>query len=132
MTADMTEEHKAPVAGWAAGSVSEILNAAADLIEPEGAWTQGMFARKADGHSTGPILPEAVCFCAVGGLMRAAGGVGSLAYHDAFNRLNAMARRAGFMHVANWNDDTRRTQAEVVAALRQAAKLSAAPGGGEA
>lgn len=108
-------------------SVSEVLAAAADLLEKPGAWTQGVFARRENGRNAGPTYDDAVCFCAVGAVMRVVGGSRSPAYYDAFNRLNAMARRKHFMHVAMWNDAPERTQAEVVTALRQAARQASNP-----
>ncbi len=96
----------------------EVLEAAADLLEKPGAWTQGAHARNAAGA---PMLvgsrPDAVCWCALGALDRMA------PTNDLWDAtVQAMKEVVG--HVADFNDATGRTQAEVVAALRQAARQS--------
>lgn len=101
-------------------NVSEILNKAADLIEPEGAWTQGHFARRADGAKTGWTEEDASCFCVSGAIKRVAP-----ASWEAWNKFDAYCRQRGFAHMATWNDAPERTQAEVVAALRAAAEKAA-------
>ncbi len=49
-------------------STLETLKAARALIEDPERWTQGAFARDAEGHSTPPCSPDAVCWCATGAL----------------------------------------------------------------
>lgn len=100
-----------------AKTVADILTAAADLIAPEGGWTQGTFARDSEGKQTGWRDPEAACFCVSGAIARANGGLWT-----AWNAFDAYCRKRGFRHMAEFNDEPRRTQAEVVAALRQAAE----------
>ena len=106
-------------------TVSDILNAAADLIEPEGCWTQGAYARAAGGHVTPHRENTAVCFCAAGAIYRATDaeiGMSPPAIAAAFEAaLDAM----GVRRISEFNDAPGRTQAEVVAALRKAAKGSA-------
>lgn len=98
---------------------SDILSAAADLIEPEGRWTQGVYARR-DGRQVAiQDIEDADCFCAVGAIKRITGGPVSGYLTDV---LNGIGRRRGYDHVAAWNDAPERKQAEVVAALRQAAE----------
>jgi hypothetical protein len=94
-------------------SVADSLEKAADLIEPEGAWTQGCYARLADGETTGSFNPDAVCWCALGAIQKTGGG------RDAFSALYDMMPADGL--VSPWNDAPERTQAEVVAKLREAA-----------
>jgi hypothetical protein len=98
-------------------SVSEILDAAADLIEPEGAWTQGTWARKASGSLTSAHFEDAVCFCARGAIVRA----GNFPLTAELPRLNDLAGFRNAAEMARWNDAPERTQAEVVAKLREAA-----------
>lgn len=105
---------------------TEVLEAAADLLEKPGAWTTGVFARDAAGHQVGLRDDRATCFCLAGAIEKAAQN-GTFAFREAFDIMDAMARRAGFRHVAAWNDAPGRTQAEVVATLRQASRR-----GGEA
>jgi hypothetical protein len=93
---------------------SEALAKAADLIEPEGAWRQGPSLR--DGAQ-----------CAVNALAAATrqgqswGAMIDFAYQ-------AIGLDAGSMALSEWNDAPGRTQAEVVAALRQAAELARSEG----
>lgn len=97
-------------------SPAEVLEAAADLLEKPGAWTQGSFARTASGASESPFSPAASCFCLRGALCR----VSNRRLHDL---LEVETKALGFptaAAMARWNDHPSRTQAEVVAALRQA------------
>jgi hypothetical protein len=85
-------------------SVAEVLDAAADLIEPEGAWTQGEWG--SDG-----------CWCLDGALMAAKGSC------QTWPELEAVRNAIGpeCETAIGWNDAPERTQAEVVAKLREAA-----------
>lgn len=106
-------------------TVSDVLSKAADLIEPEGAWTQGTWARRADGSTPyGEISDEdAVCFCALGAIWRVCGAINITA-----NRAeDALGTVLGKFTVGEWNDLNGRTQAEVVAALREASKRASTP-----
>lgn len=49
-------------------SALEILKAAREKISIPEAWTQGTFARRADGHITTTTHPDAVCWCAAGAI----------------------------------------------------------------
>lgn len=100
-------------------NVADILDKAADLIEPEGAWTQGAFARTADGEScsSGSSDPRAVCWCVGGAINRASGQERPTDAHNVFQRLIPCGE-------FEWNDAPERTQAEVVAKLREAARLA--------
>jgi hypothetical protein len=99
-------------------SIANILDKAADLIEPEGAWTQGAWIeRRADRR----------CMCAEGALATAEHVEPSEAYErEATQFFFRWLRDSGEMpdpgsDIADWNDDPKRTQAEVVAKLREAA-----------
>lgn len=105
-------------------NVSEVLNQAADVLEPEGAWTQGALWRTPDGTYE---EDGAVCFCIQGALYlvteRIAGGVGEgdAVREEAEDFLETLLGRT----IPGWNDDPERTQAEVVAKLREAAEQAA-------
>ena len=105
------------------GSVSEILVAAADLLEKPGAWTQGALALGAEGEHVNVDSSSAVCFCVVGAIRRASGyertPEKTIPVREALCALLGLAND-GVALVA-WNDNPKRTPAEVVAALRQAA-----------
>lgn len=112
-------------------TVAEVLDAAADLIEPEGKWTQGAFSRNADGAADADedetTAVEPVCWCALGALAEVSGKstldsyVFALAYPDRAAPGYAALRAFIGGEVADWNDAPERTQAEVVAKLREAA-----------
>lgn len=90
-------------------SVADVLDAAASLIEPAGAWIQG--------EEASTNLAGAACYCAMGAVaVVCPPGL----YHAAWG----FARQACGGSVTRFNDDSTRTQAEVVAALRQAASLA--------
>lgn len=102
--------------------VRDILNAAADLLEKPGAWTQGYYANRDDGGHTDALSDDAVCWCSLGAIARVAG-----AYPEsdrggpAFEAADVLEKVVG-SYVADFNDKTGRTQAEVVAAFRKAAE----------
>lgn len=50
-------------------SVKEILVAARDKIADEKNWTQGEFARDANGDDVNAVSNKAVCWCAIGSLI---------------------------------------------------------------
>jgi hypothetical protein len=105
-------------------SVADVLDRAADLIEPEGAWTQGDIARTAQGQATRPESPDAVCWCAMGALMKVDGGYP----YKAIEAVEAIIRKPRGLpplrRLAWFNDNKRRTQAEVVAKIREAAAVA--------
>ncbi len=111
-------------------SESEILDAAADLIEPEGRWTQEKYARSEDGR--GSPLDAGICFCVVGAIAAVMGVEAWQA--ETSEPVSVLAQTLGFTDedpgadVECWNDAPDRTQAEVVAALRKAAQLAKATG----
>lgn len=95
-------------------SIADVLDRAADLIEPEGRWIQGYF-----GLST-----QAPSCCAVGAIGRVAG---ILHPKDAEcwideNAIPYLGMSANRLEL--WNDVSWRTQAEVVSKLREAAALA--------
>ena len=101
-------------------TVAETLRAAADLIEPEGAWTQGCLGRDQDGEPVfAADIGKATCFCMAGAIWRAAGKQALVL--AAFEALHPRMSHHG---IGSWNDASKRKQAEVVAALRAAADAS--------
>jgi hypothetical protein len=104
-------------------TIADILDAAADLIEPEGAWTQGVLGRDERGCIlTSNELGRAVSFCAAGAIQRAAG----LPFQTPEGAHRFVRKVIGRKEIGYWNDRPRRTQAEVVAKLREAAALARA------
>lgn len=98
-------------------SVADVLEEAAGLIEPEGAWTQKHIRLNAEGRYTANGS-EAVCWCVVGATMAVTGIVASMAADRYFAEFLG---ETGVDAVERWNDAPERTQAEVVAKLREAA-----------
>ena len=103
--------------------IAEVLRAAADLVEPEGAWTRGVYARGKDGQQVDPQSRRATCWCGVGAIIRA-GGWDSVFRAEKFLRVAARYRSQDAL--PHWQDRKGRTQADVVAALRKAADLAEA------
>ena len=94
-------------------TTAQVLRAAADLIEKPGAWKQ-----HGGNYRT--------TFCAAEAIGVAGGG--PLPEVAAANRFVAtMLGRS----IVSWNDAPKRTQAEVVSALRKAADLADASHGGD-
>jgi hypothetical protein len=103
-------------------TVSEILSAAADLIEPEGKWTQGYYARDQFGSDCEPEDSCAVCWCTIGAIERASEESVSDDC-EAYNAAEqAVAAALPGITIVSWNDAPERTQADVVAKLREAAE----------
>ena len=107
-------------------TVAEVLERAADLIEPEGAWTTDASARNQSGESVSVRNPDAVCFCALGAILRFGGG--AMNADDYFG--NFLQDRQNWLAIGHWNDAPGRTQAEVVPKLREAAAIARARGEG--
>jgi hypothetical protein len=118
-------------------SVAAVLERAADLIEPEGKWTQGDSARDANGNRLRAGTEEgAVCWCVLGAISKVVGHPASLLFGAAQKAL-ASVLPSEILPIfdddgdelpieASWNDAPERTQAEVVAKLREAAALAKA------
>lgn len=115
-------------------SVADVLERAADLIEPEGKWTQFHYARTKDGLPCSYDERKARCFCAMGAIGKVAGDhtldvraakvlgadlpVPNCAASLAPNVVVEIAA------ISAWNDAPERIQSEVVAKLREAAALA--------
>lgn len=109
-------------------SIADVLDAAADLIEPKGAWCDD-FAQDKNGN---PLRygsdPDAVCWCALGAVEHATGrALGcppevQALYYRAETLLDKMTPR-GILQFNRYNP-----QASVVAKVRQCAVLARASG----
>jgi len=102
-------------------SVADVLDRAADLIEPEGAWTQHVFARDGDRRTYWQDS-KATCRCIRGAVWFVAGSQRL----DVENALEAVlpASGPGLSALVVYNDAPERTQPEVVAKLREAAAVA--------
>lgn len=75
-------------------------------------WTQGFYARNAKGDRRYPDAPDAICFCIVGAIRRAAASE-NLAEETA----QALRRflPEPFKYLSKFNDMAERTHAEILA-----------------
>lgn len=97
--------------------ISQILSDAADLIEPEGAWTQGVSARQVNGLPAGIFSDEACSWCLVGALDKAARNPRYA--NAAWVEVNRRTSRDFRKLPVRWNDQPDRKQSEVVGLLRK-------------
>ncbi|UIJ43764.1 hypothetical protein LZK98_11745 [Sphingomonas cannabina] len=93
-------------------SVADVLERAADLIEPEGKWTQ----------KNGGV--RGVCWCASTAIGAAHPDGIALDAQRFFANLISPGGGLAIVRIWCWNDAPERTQAEVVAKLREAAALA--------
>lgn len=97
--------------------LADILDRAADLISPKGAWTnKGYYAFNAAGETVEPEDPEAVCWCLAGAIDRVA------ADREQAREARDLVRTVlpkGRTFIPLFNDNG--TQKKVVAKLREAA-----------
>jgi hypothetical protein len=117
---------KAP--GTTPQTVADVLDAAADLLTPEGAWTPYAAARGAEAFEVDPTDDEAKCWCIIGAVS-AVNGVKCWGPASAQHFLNSLFpdwhdEDSDVVGAALWNDALGRTQAEVIAKLREAAQLA--------
>ncbi len=103
-------------------SVADILRQARALIEPEGAWTQGEFARGDGGYCVLWDGDSARQWCALGAIKRAAGQHGPM--RDAWEAINAVCVTEFDDELIDWNDRPERTQADVLALYDRAIALA--------
>ncbi len=102
---------------------SEILDAAAALVEPEGAWTTRRYARPGAGQlGCDPLADRATCFCMVGAIARVSASTVAEVEGENVAAIAFLRKSLGSWSAIGWND--RATQAEVVAKLREAAELA--------
>ena len=113
-------------------TAAEILRGVADLFETPGTWTQGAWARDANGVPlVRPLDSEAVCWCLLGAIRRVRGPAISDAEDEAREAVrDVLRRRTGLLDVAigDWNDAHARDVQEVRhVAMAAALRLEARP-----
>jgi hypothetical protein len=77
-------------------------------------WTQGEFARDVEGNAVDWSSDMAVCWCTEGAIFAA------LPLGERKEALNKVLRAIGLTSLIGWNDDPKRTKAEVEAAFEKA------------
>jgi len=92
----------------------ELLINARKLIENPECWTQGVFACDEDGFVTD--IEEGVCFCSMGAIIRADGGLGNESYIAAFGAMQSVIGNS--TSISRFNDT--HTHAEVLAMFDKA------------
>lgn len=102
---------------------AKILEEARELLIQKG-WTKGAFARKADRRSVNSYNPDAVCFCALGAVARAAKcSVQELEFDPVWDSLCA-ALPTGVPHtqegIIQFNDNADTTLPDIIDFLTKA------------
>lgn len=109
----------------------DVLLRAREVLSDPKAWTQGQFARDADGQACEPTSDKAVCFCLMGA-MRKVTGVSSAYHHDSPYQRHNWAHYRQAQHVLygvtgridEFNDDPGVTHDGILAALENAIALA--------
>lgn len=103
----------------------QLLKLARQTISRPGAWTQSFYARNASGEHVPAASDNAVSFCSLGAIDRAAIKLGMSRYDDeprrALDIFNALTGPRG---IVGFNDASGRTQEEVVAMFDLAIKAA--------
>ncbi|MFB2553933.1 DUF6197 family protein [Ensifer soli] len=105
--------------------IYNVLDRAQSLIRDPKNWGRHEYARTSDGTLTDITDPNAFCFCTAGAVYRVLGSVGGFPAS-----LQILARAIGDSSEGSiylWNDNWRRTHAEVMAAFDRAKALSLNP-----
>ena len=108
-----------------------VLRHAAEMLQQEGAWVQGVLARNKDGSVVPPENWAAVCWCAAGAISAATVRLCGSAHSELCFRMengarDLMKRQIGAMHstaITLWNDAGHRMKGEVVTEMRKAAQI---------
>jgi hypothetical protein len=100
-------------------SVENTLVDLRNLLDDPHHWTQGEAAKRTDGREVSPEDPWAVCWCVMGGVSRVTKGHDTMDwYNGAIGAISDTLKSNGFTNgIAAWNDDKRRTHADVIAIL---------------
>jgi hypothetical protein len=114
----------AAVTAAAPNPVVDTLIRARALIAPDGRWTQGAFARDADGRATIQYSNRACCWCVAGAISAVAQT--SDDWSAARDALSLVIPGGGLI---TWADDPKRTHAEVLAGFDRAIERAKDTGG---
>lgn len=98
----------------------EILQKARGLIEK--GWTQGEIARGKDNERRSEYDSEAICWCMVGSIFCASGPLDDYLIPNPERKkaFLAIESAVGRLNLAAWNDESGRTQSEVLQAFDKA------------
>jgi hypothetical protein len=105
----------------------QVLREARELIAMPERWTQGTWARKANGDGVLATNPEACCFCAGGALLKSSSR-GRKENRDLFDAavrlLIAPLNGETWMDIAQFNDRVAKSHDEVLALFDRAIALA--------
>lgn len=97
----------------------DVLKSAKALVEK--GWCQNTYAKTAKGKPTDSYNPNAVAWCMRGAMASAAANDFNADFVEASITLE---KALGAMWIADWNDASWRTKAEVIAAFEEAINLA--------
>lgn len=98
------------------GARKDLLAPIRKLLRSRKRWTQGRMAQTKTGRAVDGNSRSAVCWCLMGAVEKFyAGGGCFLVDHE----LDRRARERGAYHDVDFNDDERRTHAEIMELLRE-------------
>lgn len=109
---------------------SAIIAGVLKLFAAKSRWAKGFYAYDKDHKTCSSTGPEAVCYCLIGGVTKAAHDLGSIRYGDIQRALRFVNRAiAPNLHpdgvsTAVWNDAPERTIEEVRGVVRRAYVLA--------
>ena len=102
---------------------SELLIKAKAVIADPKHWTQGWYAQDANGYSTEPSTPNAVCWCSVGALEKVAYEEDTYSTRFAAKRcLFEVSSEYGYSGITDFNDNS--SHETVMKAWDKAIKLA--------
>jgi hypothetical protein len=84
-----------------------------ELLATPDKWTQGVGARDARGREVSPSSKKAKCWCIYGAINKCYG-------NDGFSLMALRIERLIPTYVSTWNDNPKRTHAEVIEVLKKA------------
>ena len=86
---------------------SELLIKAKAVIADPKHWTQGSYAKDAEGRNVGPAKPDAVCWCSIGAIDKVAHEESTYAARFAATRyLAVVSDKYGYSGITDFNDNS--------------------------
>ena len=99
--------------------VIDVLKETRDLILDEDAWTQGTYARDADGDETGLFTKNACCWCLLGAIQKVSKDADIDAQNKTVIFMNEMARNRCYSSLTMFNDSIGRKHVDVIEFLEE-------------
>ncbi len=105
-------------------TVHRILIDARELIEGEGKWCQGAYAKNGQGWPVSEFSPNACSWCLLGAILKLSVCENREITHEVVSLLVKALKVTHSGELVSYNDSPNRKQKEVVSLLRKAAKLA--------